>query len=67
MNDDFRYIIRNGPTDLKVLVKRVSESNHMPYREIDVLTLGDISPLKPRNQLKMPLMPLRAKSLKQDF
>ena len=31
-----------------MLIKRVSELNHVPYRELDVLSLGDISPLKPK-------------------
>ena len=49
INGDFRYLIRNGPTDLKVMVKRASELTHMPYPEIDVQILGDISPLKTRS------------------
>ena len=49
-HQDFRYIIRNGQTDLRVLIKRVSELNHVPYRELDVLSLGAISPLKPKSE-----------------
>ena len=44
---DFRYIIRNGDNDLKVLVKRVSELNHVPYRKYELQHLGALSPLKP--------------------
>merc|ERR1711954_479505 len=44
---DFRYIIRNGDNDLKVLVKRISEMNHMPYRKYELQNLGALSPLKP--------------------
>ena len=47
-HEDLRYIIQKGPSDLKVLIKRVLELNHVPYRELDVLSLGDISPLKPK-------------------
>ena len=29
------------------MVKRISERNHVPYRQLDVNLLGAISPLKP--------------------
>ena len=48
IHKDIRYIVRNGQTDLKVLVKRISEGSRLPYREIDIKELGDISPLKPK-------------------
>ena len=48
VHKDIRYIVRNGQTDLKVLVKRISEGSRLPYREIDIKELGDISPLKPK-------------------
>merc|ERR1711954_507379 len=44
---DFRFIIRNGTEDLTVLVKRISEHQHVPYRRYDIHNLGAISPLKP--------------------
>merc|ERR1711954_441004 len=44
---DFRYIIRNGNDDLKVLVKRISEMNHVPYWKYELHHLGALSPLKP--------------------
>ena len=49
-NRGFSNIIRNGKTDLRVLLKRLSESTHVPYRKLDILSLGDISPLKPKAQ-----------------
>ena len=45
---DLRYIIRNGSKDLKLLVKRVSEGYRLPYREIKLSELGEISPIKPQ-------------------
>merc|ERR1711954_40039 len=46
-DSDFRFIIRNGTDDLNVLVKRISEHQHVPYRKYDIGNLGAISPLKP--------------------
>lgn len=46
-DSDFRFIIRNGTDDLTVLVKRISEHQHIPYRKYDLHNLGAISPLKP--------------------
>ena len=43
IHKDIRYIVRNGQTDLKVLVKRISEGSRLPYREIEIKELGDIS------------------------
>merc|ERR1711954_465416 len=39
-NKDFRYIVRNGDKDLRVLIKRVSEGNMLPYSNLhpDVLS-----------------------------
>ena len=48
IHKDIRYIVRNGQSDLRVLVKRISEGHNMPYRELNIHCLGDISPLKPR-------------------
>merc|ERR1711954_590603 len=44
---DFRYIVKNGDKDLNVLIKRFSEGNHCPYREINIEMLGAISPINP--------------------
>merc|ERR1711954_627839 len=46
-DSDFRFIIRNGTDDLNVLVKRISEHQHVPYRKYDLGNLGAIPPLKP--------------------
>merc|ERR1711954_403827 len=45
-NKDFRYIVRNGAKDLRVLIKRVSEGNYLPYRNLHLDVLGRLSPLK---------------------
>merc|ERR1712081_148821 len=45
-NKDFRYIVRNGEKDLRVLLKRVSEGNYLPYRNLHLDVLGRLSPLK---------------------
>merc|ERR1711954_218808 len=45
-NTDFRYIVRNGTKDIKVLIKRISEGDRCPYRELSVEVLGRLSPLK---------------------
>merc|ERR1711954_144188 len=45
-NSDFRYLVRNDTLDLKVLIKRVSEGDRVPYRPIALNVLGRISPLK---------------------
>merc|ERR1711954_20600 len=46
-NPDFRYIVRNGPSDIRVLIKRFSEGNFLPFRELSLKVLGAISPIKP--------------------
>merc|ERR1711954_574754 len=43
---DFRYIVRNGEEDLKILIKRISEGSYLPYRNLPIQVLGAISPLK---------------------
>merc|ERR1712239_35661 len=45
-NQDFRYIVRNGDKDIRVLIKRISEGDRCPYRELSLDVLGRISPLK---------------------
>merc|ERR1712081_143296 len=45
-NKDFRYIVRNGERDIRVLIKRLSEGDCCPYRELSLNVLGRISPLK---------------------
>merc|ERR1712081_99774 len=49
-NEDFRYLIRNDEKDIKILVKRLSEGERIPYRPILLKVLGKLSPLK--TQLK---------------
>merc|ERR1711954_142487 len=46
VNQDFRFIVRNRARDIRVLIKRVSEGNFLPYRELSLNVLGDLSPLK---------------------
>merc|ERR1712243_314473 len=46
-NSDFRYIVRNGPSDIRVLMNRFSEGNYLPFRELSLNVLGAISPVKP--------------------
>merc|ERR1711954_281073 len=45
-NKDFRYLVRNGPKDIKVLIKRASEGSYLPYRPISLDILGALTPLK---------------------
>ena len=45
-NPDFRYLVRNDSRDLKVLIKRISKGNFVPYRKISLDVLGRLSPLK---------------------
>merc|ERR1712081_53255 len=45
-NKDFRYLVRNGQRDIKVLIKRLSEEGRVPYRELSLDVLGRLSPLK---------------------
>merc|ERR1711954_636513 len=45
-NKDFRYLVRNGEQDIKVLIKRISEEGRCPYRELSLDVLGRLSPLK---------------------
>merc|ERR1711954_272705 len=49
-NEDFRYLIRNDEKDIKILIKRLSEGERIPYRPISLKVLGRLSPLK--TQLK---------------
>merc|ERR1712081_163034 len=46
LNKDFRYIVRNSPQDIKVLIKRASEGSFLPYRSISLDILGALTPLK---------------------
>merc|ERR1711954_1290 len=45
-NPDFRYLIRNGENDIKILIKRISEGEKLPYRNLEINVLGRVSPLK---------------------
>merc|ERR1712081_113057 len=45
-NKDFRYLVRNDVKDICVLIKRVSEGNHLPYGHISLGVLGALTPLK---------------------
>merc|ERR1711954_81195 len=46
INPDFRYLVRNDQRDLKVLIKRLSEGNFVPYRKMSLEVLGRLTPLK---------------------
>merc|ERR1711954_276009 len=46
-NADFRYIVQNGSSDIRVLIKRFSEGNYLQFRELSLNVLGAISPVKP--------------------
>ena len=35
-----RYIVKNDEDDLKIMVRSFSEFEHLPYRELDIDTLG---------------------------
>merc|ERR1711954_242735 len=48
LNKDFRYIIRNGEEDIRILIKRFSEGSYLPYRSLAIEVLGAISPIKPK-------------------
>merc|ERR1711954_282568 len=50
INSDFRFIIRNDESDIKVLIKRFSEGSRLPYRQMSLKVLGAISPIKPRTR-----------------
>merc|ERR1712081_122334 len=50
-DSNFRYIIRNGTNDLRVFIKRISEYQHVPYREIEKESLG--SNQKPMMKMKL--------------
>ena len=41
-----RYIIKNDEQDLKILLKRQSEYDFLPYREINMRALGKLPALK---------------------
>merc|ERR1712082_229872 len=45
-NKDFRYTVRNGDQDIRVLIKRISKGDRCPYHELSLKVLGRISPLK---------------------
>ena len=47
-NQDFRYSIRNGPDNIRVIIKRISKYQNIPYRAIQIDCLGAISPFKPK-------------------
>merc|ERR1712081_13693 len=51
-NEDFRFLIRNSDKDIKVLIKRLSEGERVPYREISLKVLGRLSPLKTQIRAK---------------
>merc|ERR1711954_238966 len=53
-NSDFCYIVRNGDQDIRVLIKRISEGDRCPYRELSLDVLGRISPLKTQVRPKSP-------------
>merc|ERR1712081_116707 len=51
-NQHFCYIVRNGDKDIRVLIKRISEGERCPYRELSLDVLGRLSPLK--TQIREP-------------
>merc|ERR1711954_636552 len=53
-NTDFGYIVINGEKDIRVLIKRLSEGDRCPYRELSLDVLGRISPLKTQICLNSP-------------
>merc|ERR1711954_192590 len=53
-NQDFRYIVRNGEKDIRVLIKRISKGERCPYRELSLNVLGRILPLKTHIRPKSP-------------
>merc|ERR1711954_6758 len=53
-NQEFCYIVRNGDKDIHVLIKRISEGERCPYRELSLNVLGRISPLKTQICPKSP-------------
>ena len=50
LHPEFKYIIRNSKRDIQILIKRISEYQHTPYRELPIENLGALSPLKTRNK-----------------
>merc|ERR1711954_294855 len=52
-NQDFCYIVRNGKKDIRVLIKRLSEGERCPYRELSLDVLGRLSPLKTQIREKL--------------
>merc|ERR1712081_46764 len=56
-NRDFRYIVRNGERDIRVLIKRLGEGDRCPYRELSLEVLGRISPLKTQVRPSSPEKP----------
>merc|ERR1711954_96313 len=46
LNPDFRYLVRNRENDIKILIKRISEGEKLPYRNLEINVLGRVSPLK---------------------
>merc|ERR1711954_427459 len=52
-NQDFRYIVRNGEKDIRVFIKRLSEGERCPYRELSLDVLGRLSPLKTQIREKL--------------
>merc|ERR1711954_627510 len=45
-NKDFRYLIRNGEDDIRILIKHFSEGSYLPYRSLAIEVLGAISSIK---------------------
>merc|ERR1712081_31942 len=62
-NSDFHYIVRNGDQDIRILIKRISEGDRCPYRELSLDVLGRISPLK--TQVR-PILPGKNDANKDD-
>ena len=42
VDDNLRYIIKNDTDDLKILLKRFNDYDYLPYREIQIKSLGKL-------------------------
>merc|ERR1711954_117093 len=67
VNRDFRYIVRNGQKDLKILIKRLSEEGRVPYRELSLDVLGRLSPLKTQVKEKPKEKPVEDEDVNDGF
>merc|ERR1711954_120852 len=64
MIPDLRYIIRNGKSDISVLLKRGSVGK---YRQYPIEKLGATSPLSPTQKNKIPISPSKYEDSLEGF